>query len=105
MKGQIMEWLMTYGWAILILVIVAAAAISLFAPDPNYAEIYSTEYNSCQKLAEHLEAEDWRFDTSISGDAICKMKLTGRCIVFEDNVNWCPLGFLNGWTEFRARLK
>lgn len=97
MKGQsVFEYFITYGWVILIVIIVAAAlyALGIFNPETyNHGsgvnlELDEKVYMACSTLAEKLDGEmvDWNVESDESYE--CRI-LFPECHTSLQNITLC----------------
>lgn len=70
MKGQdTMEWVMTYGWVIMVVVIVMAILFSLGVFDPKTHELMAAEQDICER---NDMITGWGACYQVKGDRIIK---------------------------------
>jgi hypothetical protein len=96
MKGQsAMEYLMTYGWAILIVIIVAAAlyALGIFNP-ATYTGRVPTGFTTLGT------PEDWRLESNGDFSIILSNRLANTITIYEIMINLSNSGDI--WNTFNC---
>jgi hypothetical protein len=90
MKGQIaMEYLMTWGWAILIVIIVAVALIVLGVFDPDNYYPNEKFADECDNLSEIKNATSSELIMYMSGLKICQLKFCETNIINDIELSKC----------------